>query len=157
MVEVLSHYWWAFVVRGIFAILFGILAYAWPGITLITLTILFGAYVVIDGILLIVMATADWSGREGRWLLMLEGLLGIGIGMLTLVAPGITTIGFVLCITAWGLGRAFLEIVTAIRLREEIEDESWMMVGGIASILFAVLVMLFPRPDAHALLWLIAA
>jgi len=157
MVEVLSRYWWAFVVRGIFAILFGILAYAWPGVTLAALAILFGAYVLMDGILLMVKATADWSGSEVRWLLMLEGLLGIEIGMLTLVAPGITAIELVLCITAWGLGRGVLEVVAAIRLREEIEGESWMMANAIASILFAVIVMCFAGAGAIGLLWLIAA
>jgi len=157
MVEVLSRYWWAFVARGVLAILFSILAYAWPRLTSATLGVLFGAYITIDGILLIVKATADWNGSEGRWLLMLEGFLGIGIGIMTLVSPSVTTIALVLCITAWGLGRGVLEIVTAIRLREEIEGESWMMVSGIASILFSVLLMLFAGAGALGLLWLIAA
>jgi len=157
MVEVLSRYWWAFVVRGIFAVLFGILAYAWPGITLATLVIFFGAYILIDGILLIIKAIANWSGREDRWLLLLEGLLGIGIGIITFVAPGVTAIGLVLYIAAWSLATGVLEIATAVRLRKEIKDEPWMIVGGIASILFAVLLMFFPGAGALGLLWLIAA
>jgi len=157
MVEALSRYWWAFVVRGIIAVLFGILAYAWPGITLATLVIFFGAYILIDGILLIVKAIASWSGREDRWLLLLEGLLGIGIGIITFVAPGVTAIGLVLFIAAWSLATGVLEIATAVRLRKEIKGEPWMIVSGIASILFAVLLMFFPGAGALGLLWLIAA
>ena len=157
MVEALSRYWWAFVVRGIFAIIFGILAYAWPGITLLTLAILFGAYVLVDGILLIIKALGNWSGREDRWLLLLEGLLGIGIGIITLVAPGITALGLVLYIAAWSLATGVLEISAAIRLRREMKGEAWMVVSGIASILFAVLLMIFPGAGALGLIWLIAA
>ncbi|HYA89860.1 MAG TPA: HdeD family acid-resistance protein [Thermodesulfobacteriota bacterium] len=157
MLEMLSRYWWAFVVRGIFAILFGILAYAWPGITLATLIIFFGAYVLIDGILLVIKTIGNWGGRDDRWLLLLEGLLGIGIGMITLVAPGITTVVLIFYIAAWSLATGVLEIAAAIRLRKEIQGEGWMILCGIASILFAILLMFFPGAGALGLLWLIAA
>ena len=158
MAEVLSRYWWNFVVRGILAILFGIVAYVWPGITLATLVILFSAYVLIDGILLIVKAMADWIPGEDRWLLLLEGgLLGIGIGIITLVIPGITAIGLVLYIAAWSLATGVLMIAAAVRLRREIKGECWMIVSSIASILFAIILMIFPGAGALGLLWLIAA
>ena len=157
MLEMLSRYWWAFVVRGIFAILFGILAYAWPGITLATLVIFFGAYVLIDGILLLVKTIGNWGERGDRWLLLLEGLLGIGIGVITLVAPGITAVVLIFYIVAWSLATGVLKIATAIRLRKEIKGEGWMILSGIASIVFAVLVMFFPGAGALGLLWLIAA
>jgi uncharacterized membrane protein HdeD (DUF308 family) len=157
MLEMLSRYWWAFVVRGIFAILFGILAYAWPGITLATLVIFFGAYVLIDGILLLIKTIGNWSERGDRWLLLLEGLLGIGIGVITLVAPGITAVVLIFYIAAWSLATGVLEIAAAIRLRKEIQGEGWMILSGIASIVFAILVMFFPGVGALGLLWLIAA
>jgi uncharacterized membrane protein HdeD (DUF308 family) len=157
MLEMLSRYWWAFVVRGIFAILFGILAYAWPGITLATLVIFFGAYVLIDGILLLIKTIGNWSERGDRWLLLLEGLLGIGIGVITLVAPGITAVVLIFYIAAWSLATGVLEIAAAIRLRKEIQGEGWMILSGIASIVFAILVMFFPGAGALGLLWLIAA
>jgi uncharacterized membrane protein HdeD (DUF308 family) len=157
MLEMLSRYWWAFVVRGIFAILFGILAYAWPGITLATLIIFFGAYVLIDGILLVIKAIGNWGKRDDRWLLLLEGLLGIGIGVITFVAPGITAVALIFFIAAWSLATGVLEIAAAIRLRKEIRGEGWMILSGIASIVFAVLVMFFPGAGALGLLWLIAA
>jgi uncharacterized membrane protein HdeD (DUF308 family) len=157
MLEMLSRYWWAFVVRGIFAILFGILAYAWPGITLATLIIFFGAYVLIDGILLAIKTIGKWGERDDRWLLLLEGLLGIGIGVITFVAPGITAVALIFFIAAWSLATGVLEIAAAIRLRKEIQGEGWMILSGIASIVFAVLVMFFPGAGALGLLWLIAA
>ena len=157
MLDILSRYWWAFVVRGIVAILFGILAYAWPGITLATLIIFFGVYVLIDGILLVIKTIGNWGERDDRWLLLLEGLLGIGIGVITFVAPGITAIGLIFYIAAWSLATGVLEIAAAIRLRKEIQGEGWMILSGIASIVFAVLVMFFPGAGALGLLWLIAA
>jgi len=157
MLEMLSRYWWAFVVRGILAILFGILAYAWPGITLATLVIFFGAYVLIDGILLVIKTIGKWGEGDDRWLLLLEGLLGIGIGVITFVAPGITAVALIFFIAAWSLATGVLEIAAAIRLRKEIQGEGWMILSGIASIVFAVLVMFFPGAGALGLLWLIAA
>jgi uncharacterized membrane protein HdeD (DUF308 family) len=144
-------------VRGIFAILFGILAYAWPGITLATLIIFFGAYVLIDGILLVIKTIGKWGERDDRWLLLLEGLLGIGIGVITFVAPGITAVALIFFIAAWSLATGVLEIAAAIRLRKEIQGEGWMILSGIASIVFAILVMFFPGAGALGLLWLIAA
>jgi uncharacterized membrane protein HdeD (DUF308 family) len=157
MLKMLSRYWWAFVVRGIFAILFGILAYAWPGITLATLIIFFGVYVLINGILLVIKTIGNWGKRDDRWLLLLEGLLGIGIGVITLVAPGITAIVLIFYIAAWSLATGVLEIAAAIRLRKEIPGEGWMILSGVASLVFAILVMLFPGAGALGLLWLIAA
>ena len=157
MLDVLSRYWWAYVVRGILAILFGILAYAWPGITLATLIILFGAFAFVDGIFLIIKTIGNWGGRDDRWLLLLEGLLGIGIGLLAFIAPGVTTFALVFYIAVWSLATGVLEIATAIRLRKEIQGEGWMILSGIASILFALLLMVFPGAGALGLIWLIAA
>jgi uncharacterized membrane protein HdeD (DUF308 family) len=157
MLEMLSRYWWAFVVRGIFAILFGILAYAWPGMTLATLIIFFGVYILIDGVLLVIKTIGNWGERDDRWLLLLEGLLGIGIGVIALVAPGITAVVLIFYIAAWSLATGILEIAAAIRLRKEIHGEGWMILSGIASIVFAILVMFFPGAGALGLLWLIAA
>ncbi len=156
MLDVLSRYWWAFVVRGVIAILFGILAFAWPGITVATLILFFGAYAFIDGVFLITKAVGNWKAREDRWLLLLEGLLGIGIGLLTLTAPRVTTLALLFYIAAWSLATGVLEIATAIRLRKEIKGEGWMILSGIASILFALLLMSFPGAGALGLILVIA-
>ena len=156
MFDLLSRYWWTLVVRGILAIIFGILAFAWPGLTLQTLVIFFGAYVLVEGIFSISGAIGGWGEREDHWLLLLEGLLGVGIGIMTFRAPGITTILLLMYIAAWGLVTGALEIVAAIRLREVIKGEWWLMFSGICSIVFALLLMFFPDAGALGLLWLIA-
>jgi uncharacterized membrane protein HdeD (DUF308 family) len=156
MFDLLAKNWWVLVLRGIIAILFGLFAYAWPGITLATLILFFGAYVLVDGILLLGHAIGGWRQSEDRWLLLLEGLLGVGIGIITFAAPGVTAVGLFIYIVAWSLATGVLEIAAAIRLRKEIENEWWLILSGIASIIFAVLVMFFPSAGALGLLWLIA-
>jgi uncharacterized membrane protein HdeD (DUF308 family) len=156
MFDSLSRSWWSLVVRGIFAIIFGILAFVWPGLTLVTLVILFGAYAFVDGIFAIFGAIGGWGERDDHWLLLLEGLLGVGIGIITFAAPGVTAVGLLLYIVAWSLATGVLEIAAAIRLRKEIKGEGWLILSGIASIVFALLLMIFPAAGALGFLWLIA-
>ena len=156
MFDLLSRNWWTLVVRGIFAIIFGILAFVWPELTLVTLVIFFGAYALVDGIFAIFGAIGGWGEKDDHWLLLLGGLLGVGIGIMTFRAPGMTTILLLIYIAAWGLSTGILEFVVAIRLRNEIKGEWLMILSGIASVLFALLLMIFPAAGALGLLWLIA-
>jgi len=141
--------------RGIVAVLFGILAITRPGITLAVLVLLFGIYAVVDGCLALFAAIGGWSHREDRWLLLLEGFIGIGAGILTLRAPGITTVALLFFVAAWALATGVLRIVAAIRLRKEITGEFWLALSGIASVVFAFLVMMNPAAGALAIAWLI--
>ncbi len=143
MFYALSPYWWAFVGRGVFAIVYIIIAIAWPGITIANLILLFGAYVFIDGLILTFKAIRNWHAKEDRWLLLLEGLLGIGIGLLTFIGSKITIRILFFYIMAWSLGTGVLKIVEAIRLRKELADEWWMLMSGFVSILLAFLLMFF--------------
>ncbi len=155
MLEILTRYWWAFIARGILAIALGVMVFAWPGITVTALIIVFGIYVFVDGIFLVVKAIGGWKARDDRWLLLFEGLLGIGIGVITFFAPGVTAVGLLFYIAAWSLATGILEIVGAIRLRKEIQGEVWWIFSGIVSILFAVLLMIFPGTGILALIWLL--
>ena len=155
MIEVLTRYWWAFIARGVLAIALGVMVYAWPTITITALIIVFGVYAFADGVFLIVKAIGGWKARDDRWLLLFEGLLGIGIGLMAFFAPGVTAIGLLFYIAAWSLATGVLEIVGAIRLRKEIEGEAWWILTGIASILFAVLLMVFPGAGILGLIWLL--
>ncbi len=155
MLEILTRYWWAFIARGILAIALGVMVFAWPGITIAALIIVFGIYVFVDGIFLVVKAIGGWKARDDRWLLLFEGLLGIGIGVITIFAPGVTAVGLLFYIAAWSLATGILEIVGAIRLRKEIQGEVWWIFSGIVSILFAVLLMIFPGTGILALIWLL--
>jgi uncharacterized membrane protein HdeD (DUF308 family) len=157
MFDLLARNWWVLVLRGVIAILFGVLAFIWPGITLAALVLLFGAYVLVDGIFAIVLAIGGWKERDDRWLLLLEGILGIGIGIMTFLAPEITSVGLLLFIAAWSLATGILKIIAAIRLRQRIEGEWWLGLSGVASILLAGLLMWNPVAGALGLIWFIAS
>jgi len=155
MIGLFTKNWWVLLLRGIVAVLFGILAIARPGITLAVLVLLFGVYALVDGCFALFAAIGGWSHREDRWLVLLEGLIGIGAGILTLRAPAITTVALLFFIAAWALATGVLRIVAAIRLRKEITGEFWLALSGIASVVFAFLVMMNPAAGALAMAWLI--
>jgi uncharacterized membrane protein HdeD (DUF308 family) len=147
--------WWVTLLRGIIAILFGIFALNRPGITLAALVLLFGVYALVDGACSLIGALAGWRHREDRWLVLLEGLVGIGAGFVTLQAPGITAVALIFFIAAWALATGVLRIVAAIRLRKVISGEFWMVLSGIAAVVFAFLVMERPAAGALAMVWMI--
>jgi len=155
MLELFARYWWALALRGAAAILFGILALVWPGLTLLTLVILFGAYVLVDGVFSVFDGIKARDESERWWALVLEGLAGIAIGIITLVWPDITALTLLYLIAAWALITGVLEIWTAIRLRRILTGEWVMILGGLASIAFGVLLALFPGEGALGLTWLI--
>jgi uncharacterized membrane protein HdeD (DUF308 family) len=156
LVELLSRYWWVLLLRGIAAILFGILAFAWPGLTLASLVIVFGAYALVDGVFAIASAIRG-GGRQPWWLLLLEGLVGVGIGVLTLFAPEVTALALLFYIAIWAVATGVLQIAAAIALREEIQGEWLLGLGGLASVIFGALLVARPGAGALAVLWLIGA
>jgi uncharacterized membrane protein HdeD (DUF308 family) len=154
--RLLSRYWWVLLIRGIIAVLFGVLAYVRPGITLTALVLLFGAYAFADGILAVIAAIAGRKEREHWWVLLLEGLVGIAVGVMTLAAPGLTAVALLFYIAAWAILTGVLEIIAAIRLRKEIEGEWLLILGGLASVLFGFLLLARPAAGALTVIWLIA-
>lgn len=156
MITAVARNWWVMLLRGLAAILFGILAFVWPGITLLVLVIFYGAYALVDGVFAIVAAFSDNVGKERWWVLFLEGLLGIAAGIVAFLWPGLTAFALVYVIAAWAIVTGVLEIVAAIRLRQEIEGEWFFALSGVASIIFGVLMAIWPATGALALVWLIA-
>ena len=152
-----SRNWWALALRGVLAILFGFLAFLWPGITLLALVFLFGAYMLVDGVLAIVAAV--WAaGREQRWwLLLIEGIVGVLAGILAFVLPQAAALAFLYLVAAWAIVTGVLEILAAVRLREEIEGEWALIVGGAVSVVFGVLLAVLPAVGILSLVWLIGA
>jgi len=152
----LSQRWWAFALRGAFAILFGILALIWPGLTLLSLVFLFGAYALIDGIFAVAAGITSYGKNERWWALLLEGIAGIVLGLLTFFWPGMTALILLYFISAWAVITGILEIIAAIRLRKIITGEWFLILSGFLSVVFGVLLFLFPGAGALGLLWLIA-
>jgi uncharacterized membrane protein HdeD (DUF308 family) len=158
MLETLARNWWVLAVRGALAVLFGLLALIWPGITVLALVLLFGAYALVDGVMALYTALFDRGRPGGRvgWL-VLEGVAGVLAGIGAVVWPGITALVLLYLIAAWALVTGVAEILAAIRLRREIEGEWLMILTGALSILFGILAFLFPSAGALAVVWLIAA
>jgi uncharacterized membrane protein HdeD (DUF308 family) len=157
MLTMLSKTWWVYLVRGVLAILFGILAFSRPALTLATLVIFFGAWALATGVFAIIAAFSAKKDHKDWWVLLLEGLLGIAVGLITFYAPGITAISLLWYLAFWAILTGIVEIVTAVRLRKEIRGEGWLMLGGAASIVFGVLLLARPGAGALALITFIGA
>jgi uncharacterized membrane protein HdeD (DUF308 family) len=141
------------VLRGVLAVLFGIAAFVWPEITLEALVILFGAFSLVEGVFNVASALMQ---REGYWgLLLLEGVFGVLIGILTFAWPGITALVLLYLIAGWAIVTGVFEIFAAVQLRKQIEGEWLLGLGGLLSIIFGVLMALQPGSGALALVWLI--
>ncbi len=156
MLELLSRNWWTLVLRGVAAIVFGLLAWFYPGVTLAVLVLFFGVYVLIDGLIALYAAFSKRVPEDSRWLVGLLGALGVLIGVLTLWRPGAAAVALLLYIAAWSLVMGVLQIVAAIRLRKEIEGEFWLGLAGALSIALAVLILVSPAAGALSLAWIIA-
>ncbi len=157
MAPVLARNWWAIVLRGLLGILFGIVALVWPGITLLVLVLIFGAYALIDGFVALISAfRRDETTGQHVWLL-LEGLVGIAAGILTFLYPGMTTLVLLYIMAAWAVVTGVLEILAALRLRAHLRSEWALALGGLASIVFGVILFVFPAAGALAWVWLIGA
>jgi uncharacterized membrane protein HdeD (DUF308 family) len=157
MLAELARNWWILAIRGVAAILFGIGAFLWPGITITVLVLLFGAYALVDGIFAVFAGITARKEQERWWMMVLEGLAGIVIGVITFFYPGITQLVLLYFIAAWSIVTGAFEVAAAIRLRKEIEGEWLLALAGIASMLFGILLVILPGPGALALIWLIGS
>jgi uncharacterized membrane protein HdeD (DUF308 family) len=154
MAHALAKNWWMLLLRGVAAIIFGVLAFAWPGMTLLTLIMFYGAFALIDGVLAVVAAITGGAPAP-RWWLAIVGLLGIATGLLVFMMPGLTALVLLYFIAGWAIATGVFQIVGAISLRKEIDDEWYLILGGVVSVLFGIGVMMAPGAGALALLWII--
>jgi len=156
LLHALAKNWWLLLLRGIAAVLFGVLALGWPGLTLLTLILLYGTFALVDGVVAIIAAVTG-GAPAARWWLAIVGLLGIGVGALTFIWPGMTALILLFFIGGWALATGVFQIVGAIRLRKEIENEWLLILSGVISVLFGLGVLLYPGAGALALIWVIGA
>lgn len=155
MKHLLASTWDMFLVRGILAILFGIATLMMPGITLIVLVVLFGAYALVDGVILSILAFKNRTHDSSWWVMLLTGLVSIAAGVVTFVWPGITTVSLFYVIVAWAIVTGISEVIYAIQFRKEIEGEWLLVLDGILSVGFGILLIAQPIPGALAVLWMI--
>lgn len=150
-------YWWAFLLRGIFAVLFGILALAWPLATIAALVLLFGAFVFIDGLFTVIHSFQLRKTENRWWVLLLEGLAGIGVGLITFFYPQVTAALLVILVAVWAIFTGVFELVMAIRLRKEIKGEWLLGLAGVLSIALGIFFIAMPLAGSIVIAYWVGA
>src|SRR2546426_6901609 len=138
-IDSLAKNWSALALRGVAAMIFGVLAFALPGVTLAVLILLFGGCALVEGVLNVIAAVRGRGDDQPWWALLLEGLVSVAAGVVTFVLPGLTELALLYMIAVWAIVTGVFEIVGAIRLRRRITGEAWLAVNGVLSIAFGVL------------------
>lgn len=152
ILDVLRRSWWLWLARGVFAIAFGVMAFAQPELTLKVLVLLFGIYAVADGL------TAVWLGAAVRaWWVLLLGVVAIAAGIVTFIRPEITAVALLSLIAGWAIVRGIFEIVTAIELRKVLSNEWLLALAGVLSIACGVMLAANREAGALAVVWIIGA
>jgi len=156
MLHALARNWWLILLRGICAMVFGVLTFIWPGVTLLTLVLFYGAFALADGIFAL-SAAVTGNTPTPRWWLAIVGLLGIAAGAMTLLWPGLTAVVLQVFIACWAIATGAIQVIGAIQLRKEIANEWLLIAGGLLSIAFGVILVTQPSVGALALLYVIGS
>lgn len=156
LVASLARNWWALLLRGLLAIAFAILTWLQPALSITAMVLVFGAWVLVEGLLGIWAAWITRGSGKRSWLLLLWGLASIVAGLATLLMPGITALVLLYFIAAWACVTGVLQVAAAVRLRKVIDHEWWLILAGVLSLLFGVLLFASPFSGALAIAWLIA-
>ena len=153
----LAENWWLLLLRGLAAIAFGVIAFFWPGITLVALTYLWGAYALVDGVVAI-WAAFNASGDDAgpRWWLGLSGIVSILAGIVAFVYPGLTALVLLVVIAVWAIIIGVLQLYAATQLRKVINNEWWLILSGLLSIAFGAVLIAWPGTGALGVIWTIA-
>lgn len=156
MQSFLERNWWLLAIRGVAAILFGIAAFAWPGLTVALLVLMFGAYVLIDGIAGIIDSIRYRDRLKHWWLWLLDGAISAAVGALILLMPGVTAYVLLILIATWAIVGGVLRIIAALQLREQVRGEWLLGLGGVLSVLFGIVLIMAPAAGVLSMIWLIA-
>jgi uncharacterized membrane protein HdeD (DUF308 family) len=153
LLSALSESWWALLLRGLLAVLFGLIALFLPGMTLTVLVLVFGAYALVDGVFAVVAGIRGAGGH--RWVLIIEGVLGVLAGIVALLWPGITALVLLYVIAFWAIFTGIAEIAAAVALRRQIEGEWALILGGVLSVIFGIILAVLPGVGLLSLVWLV--
>ncbi len=156
LIAMLARNWWATGIRGVVGILFGLVALFLPGATMLSLVLLFAAYIFVDGVFGIVSAVRAARAHERWGLLVLEGLVDIAVAAIAVLWPGITVVAFVFLVAFWAILTGVLELAAAFRL-ELIDGRGWLIFGGVVSVLYGALLIVTPMIGAVVLTWWLGA
>jgi uncharacterized membrane protein HdeD (DUF308 family) len=156
MSSLLAQNWWAVALRGVFAIVFALIALLSPGATILSLVLFFSAYMLVDGVFGIVSGIRAASNRQRWGLLILEGVLNILVGIIAFIMPGLTVLFFVTLVAVWSLITGVLMIVAAFKLNPEY-GRGWLIFSGIVSVLFGIALLIAPLVGAVVLTWWLGA
>lgn len=155
LARAMSDHWWVPLLRGIAAVIFGLIALAMPGLTVLVLLLTFGAYAIFDGVLAIVTAFRRKGSDDQWWAWALDGLLSVVIGVMALTWPAETAVAFILWMAAWAVVAGVFRIIAAIRLRREIEGEWALGLSGLLLILWGILLVMMPAAGILGAAWMI--
>lgn len=153
----LARWWWVVALRGVVAIVFGVLAFVAPAFGLALFVALFAIWALVDGVGSLLTGIRTRGQDRSWWIEILEGIAGVAAGVIALVAPEFAAQVLLVLIAAWAIVTGIIEIVLAVRLRRVIEGEAWLALAGVVSILFGVVVVLFPAAGALSVVWLIGS
>src|SRR4051812_25199251 len=153
MVKIVVLNWWALALRGIVAIAFGVIAFFMPVVTLFTLTLLFGTYALVDGVLSLAAVVRAGRKDEQWWEFVFKGILGLGAAAATMIWPEVSLALLVYAIAGWAVVTGVIEIVAAMRLRRYIAGEWLLALAGVTSVVFGFLLFGAPGPGAVVLAW----
>jgi uncharacterized membrane protein HdeD (DUF308 family) len=152
----LARNWWAVALRGVFGVVFGLIAFILPAATMLSLVLVFAAYMLIDGVFAIVAAVRA-AQRGERWgLLVVEGVAGIAAGAIAVLWPGITLLAFVLLVAAWAIFTGFLMVAAAFKL-DRTHGRWWLGAAGVVSVVYGVILAIAPLIGALVLTWWLGA
>lgn len=153
--QIISQNWWMLALRGVLAILFGLVALFLPGIALLAFIVVFAVYALVDGVVAVIVAIRE-RGSVARWgWVFVEGLLSIVAGILAFAYPGVTALVLLYIVAAWAVLTGMMEIVAAVALREYLSREWALVIAGILSILFGILLFVRPGVGLLSILWLV--
>jgi uncharacterized membrane protein HdeD (DUF308 family) len=156
MLQKIANHWWLYILRGLIAITFGIVAIAKPEQTILALILVFGAFTLVNGIFTLVASFSSAAYFNRWWLLLIEGAAGVIVGCLAIFMPAITSIALLYLIAAWALVIGVFEIAVAIEFRRVISGEWMLILGGVLSIVLGGLLFIFPGAGAISLIWMIS-
>lgn len=155
MIDILARNWWALALRGVVAIVIGLVAFLWPGITLAALVLLFAAYMLVDGVFAIIAGVRAAAHHERWWPFVIEGILDLAAGAIAALWPGIALLTFIYLAGFWAIFSGVALLAAAMRLRAH--GEWFLVLSGIVSLLWGVVVIFWPIAGEIALAWWIGA